>query len=65
MSIMRTIRIATITHAQAIRLPGHELNSVQIDGVDHDGSPVRVILEPQVLAEMRQNNTLGSERSRE
>lgn len=47
-----TIRIRTITHAQAIRLPGHDLNSVQIDALDQDGKAVRIILEPQVLEAM-------------
>jgi hypothetical protein len=37
MSTLRTIRIATITHAQAIRLLGEALNSIQIDGVDRGG----------------------------
>ena len=49
MSTMRTIRIATINHAQAIRLPGHEFNSVQMDGIDQDGWPVRIILEPPIV----------------
>jgi hypothetical protein len=52
MSNVRTIRVTAITHAQAIRLPGHEFNSVQIDGMDQDGIPVRIILEPPVLKSM-------------
>jgi len=54
MSTMKIIRIAAITHAQAIRLPGRESNSVQIDGIDCDGLPVRIILEPQVLQAMKE-----------
>ena len=49
---IRTVRVTTITHAQAIRLPGHQVNSVQIDGTDDEGKPVRIILEPPVLKAM-------------
>ena len=49
---MRTIRLSLITHAQAIRVPGSKSNSVQIDGADQDGQPVRIILQPQVLEQM-------------
>jgi hypothetical protein len=48
-----TIRVAKITHAQAIRLPGDEFNSVQIDGLDERGDAVRVILQPAALKAMR------------
>ena len=68
MSTGRTIRISTIIHAQAIRLPGHEFNSIQIDGIDDDGNPVRIILEPQVLKAMfepvvEQKSKFGIDRS--
>jgi hypothetical protein len=36
--------IATITDAQAIRLPGEALNNIQIDGVDRGGHSVRITL---------------------
>jgi|KBSMisStandDraft_5_1062788.scaffolds.fasta_scaffold1086621_1 hypothetical protein len=67
MAAGRTIRISTITHAQAIRLPGHEVNSIQIDGIDQDGNPVRIILEPPVLKAMlepvlEQKNKFGIDR---
>jgi len=51
---MRTIRLITIIHAQAIRPPGRESNSVQIDCVQQDGLPVRIILEPLVLQQIRE-----------
>jgi hypothetical protein len=47
-----TIRIDTITHAQAIRLPGDRANSVQIDGLDENGRVIRVILAPTVVDAM-------------
>jgi hypothetical protein len=59
MSTLRTIRIATITHAQAIRLPGEALNSIQINGVDRDGHSVRIILEPGVVKQMADERKRG------
>ena len=52
MTTVRTVRIKTIVHAQAIRLPGDNFNSVQIDGLDENGDPVRVILGPDALKAM-------------
>lgn len=52
MSITRTTRISSITHAQAIRLPGHDFNSIQIDGIDDKGNLVRIVFEPPVLKAM-------------
>ena len=46
------MRIKTIVHAQAIRLPGESFSSVQIDGISEDGDSVRVILGPQALKAM-------------
>ena len=60
LSTLRTIRIATITHAQAIRLPGEALNSIQIDGVDRHGHSVRIILEPGVVKQMADERKRGS-----
>lgn len=47
-----TIRIDTITHAQAVRLPGDRANSVQIDGLDENGRVIRIVLAPPVVGAM-------------
>lgn len=52
MSNVPTIRINMITHAQAIRLPGHEFNSVQIDAIDEGGQAIRIVLAPPALKAM-------------
>jgi hypothetical protein len=50
----RTVRLASIVHAQSIRVPGDECISIQIDGIDSEGKAVRIILEPPVVKAMLQ-----------
>lgn len=52
MDSVPTIRIKVIIHAQAVRLPGHQRNSVQIDGIDDRGKAVRIVLQPTALSAM-------------